>query len=344
MRNRIASRTGILALAAALFGAGACSNDRIPLGPDVTTDTAAPLAATDVVDVADAPELHPGRAFFPLQLGNRWVYDGKRVITMIPEGGDPMPSERMRFRVRTKLVCQEEIAGRSYVVAREVVKEGESRTRTWIRYRQDRDGLYEADVVIGTPPVCDRGTVAEEPAEPGIAEVEAVAAVREPLPGDAWSAARAAALARAEDLRRLALDGVREVTAAPEGVARGEIRRLAYPLHDGARWRIRRDPRLVARVVGRDVLNLPAGRMPAWKVRVSTPQPGDRVRFWVGRKGFLKYAVDVTVPVVDAGQVIGQVHLRERRELARYDLASPVHAVAAPESGEPDVGLQEAAH
>lgn len=67
---------------------------------------------------------------------------------------------------------------------------------------------------------------------------------------------------------------------------------LQYPLHTGARWRLRNDPDLVieALVEGHEVLELPAGRFPAWRVRIlwQIDNPPMDVRVWYGTSGRLR--------------------------------------------------------
>jgi len=320
------------ALSLVVIGVTGCSVERLPLVPDASRD-AASLAVLEVAGDPAAPVAR-GREFFPLAPGNRWVYAGRQVLTMIPDGGDPLPPERTRFRVRTRIVCRETIADRHYLVAREVFDDGQDQMKTWIRWRQDRDGLYEADVPLQQPPACEGDRAAREPAAPAVT----AEAMREtpgvPASDAAWAEARARAWARLDEARRLLGDGA-QALASPEGIpSGGEVTRLAYPLHDGARWWIRREARLSAHVVGHEVLDLPAGRLPAWKVRLRAPWfgPGDRLVMWVGRQGFLKQHIEVTATAEEPpGTPIGIVHLREVRELKRYELAGPGIADAAPE-------------
>ena len=70
----------------------------------------------------------------------------------------------------------------------------------------------------------------------------------------------------------------------------GEITRLEYPLHPGAQWVIRADPRFESIVEGAEVLDLAVGHVPGWRIRIESVLfgPDDRVHIWYGRGGFLK--------------------------------------------------------
>ena len=74
----------------------------------------------------------------------------------------------------------------------------------------------------------------------------------------------------------------------PDAPPFSETRLLAYPLHVGATWAMYPSSRLkvMATVDGIDVLNMPAGRFTAWRIRISGAAPRDQV-VWYGRAGYL---------------------------------------------------------
>ncbi len=76
-------------------------------------------------------------------------------------------------------------------------------------------------------------------------------------------------------------------TTPPDAPPFSETRLLAYPLHVGTKWAMVESSRLkiTATVEGMDVLNLPAGRFPAWRIHVSGGTPEYTV--WYGRAGYL---------------------------------------------------------
>ncbi|TPW17250.1 MAG: hypothetical protein FD129_451, partial [bacterium] len=87
---------------------------------------------------------------------------------------------------------------------------------------------------------------------------------------------------------------------------------LQYPLHPGAGWIMRPedDPFLITRnVEGREVLDLPFGRLPAWRINHDLPGffgPNDYAHFWFGREGFYGYRLHVEADWTDAsGERLG---------------------------------------
>lgn len=74
----------------------------------------------------------------------------------------------------------------------------------------------------------------------------------------------------------------------PDAPPYSETRLLAYPLRAGAKWAMYPSSRLevIATVEGRDVLNLPAGRFLAWRIRITGTVPRDQI-VWYGRAGYL---------------------------------------------------------
>jgi hypothetical protein len=89
--------------------------------------------------------------------------------------------------------------------------------------------------------------------------------------------------------RREDRTGLYEFGPLPRGTApNAEKKLLEYPLHTGATWPMYQSSMVAdtAFVEGMDVLNLPAGRFPAWRIRIhGASQPPSVV--WYGREGFL---------------------------------------------------------
>jgi len=200
----------------------------------------------------------------------------------------------------------------------------------WVRYRQDGAGLYEADVESQLPPVCagvtgrqtlDAEGVETPPGEAAWAGVEA--RLSDPAKQVAYRAAWERVQARASVLRQ-ALGTARGIPrAAGGGVEPGEITRLEYPLHPGARWVIRADPRFESIVEGAEVLNLAVGHVPGWRIRIDSVFLGqdDRVHVWYGRSGFLKLVAHFEGVATDAsGNPIGRVISDESEVLTELAL------------------------
>jgi hypothetical protein len=84
---------------------------------------------------------------------------------------------------------------------------------------------------------------------------------------------------------------------------------LAYPLHTGASWPPdATQPELRAVVEGMDVVNVPAGRFVAWRVRMPKSDPTstiDPVRSWYSRQGYIKSARTYQYSVAGSGPYPG---------------------------------------
>jgi hypothetical protein len=306
-RPRISPTAWILVPAALLLVAlVSCSRD-IPVAPGASSDTygsARALAASAV----------PSGAFFPLTVGNRWHAVGVGHITSVPTGGGP-PFVELSFQddISRELTGTETLLGRSYTLLTEAHVEsgsfgGDPNPFTyWIRYRQDQSGLYEADVDVTQPPA----------ASGGAARIAAEArGSRRALPSE-WLARipvdQVAAYERAwnslQDRSaavRAAL-GPQSSALRSAGLLDGEITRLSYPMRPGAQWTIRSDPFFGSTVEGVDNLDLPAGRFPAYRIRIEGEAFGsdDIVHFWFGRSGQLqaKYHLESVMTDVDGNEI-----------------------------------------
>jgi hypothetical protein len=84
--------------------------------------------------------------------------------------------------------------------------------------------------------------------------------------------------------------GLFEAGVPPPGAPPGyEMRLLAYPLHREARWLMSETPRITAEVAGMEVRATPAGRFPAWRLRLryAGRDPREQLFVWYGRVGYL---------------------------------------------------------
>lgn len=70
---------------------------------------------------------------------------------------------------------------------------------------------------------------------------------------------------------------------------------LSYPIHRGARWTIDEARRITAEVERLELLNTPAGRFPAWRIRIRNGGhlPGEEAFVWYGHAGYLGMTVHV---------------------------------------------------
>ena len=249
--------------------------------------------------------------FYPLELGNHWGYDHALALYTIPPGGPPGPVFGIEDRHERDILCIESRSEQSYFIESTSFESG---VAYWVRYRQDASGLFEADISVAEPPAC-AGVSSRT------LDTEAIAAWR----GDAaWAKVEAKLAERERDAYRAAWEKVRERATAVRvalgleagtvprtaGIEPGEITRLEYALHPGAHWVIRGDPLFEATVEAEDALDLAAGQVSGWRIRIDTEflGPSDHIHFWFGRQGFLKFVahfeLDATDPDGNVGRVI----------------------------------------
>ena len=84
--------------------------------------------------------------------------------------------------------------------------------------------------------------------------------------------------------------------------------RHRYPLRPGRSWTIREFPFYGSTVERRDIIDLPAGRRAAWRIRIDSVflGPEDEVYLWFSRCGRLAlYSRFVGTAVDENGEVIG---------------------------------------
>jgi hypothetical protein len=323
--------TGVAFLALALSG---CGRTVAPIAPAADRVPESALRAEIAGGLAGGGQ--SANLFYPLQIGNHWGYDHALSLYLIPEGGPPGPVFGLNDRRVRDIVCIEQLAGRSYFVERESYPGG---VFTWLRYRQDGAGLYEADADFTLPPACAASTGRQTfdaegvSARPGEAAWAGVAAkLADPAKQVAYRAAWERIQARASEVRRaLGTEPGLPQAAAGGSVESGEITRLEYPLHPGARWVIRADPRFESIVEGAEVLDLAVGHVPGWRIRIESVFLGrdDRVHVWYGRSGFLKLeahfegvatdpnGVPIGLVISDESEVLTEVALGGGRFAAR---------------------------
>ncbi len=320
--------------------AGGCASPLDPVAspPLATGSGFASEAATPREAAAAGAGWQAG--FYPLRVGNRWLYQRQFVIVIVPSVGEPPPPPQFASMIERQIVCTERRGMREYLVehAREQNSSGLSYD-SWVRYRQDRTGLYEADLATGEAPACVSPPGASMRGERPPSLVGALPSA------DALALTGTGAERRAY---RLAWQRVRERLVALEALLRGgppaitgatrpwinlpgELARLRYPLQPGARWAIRNDPglRWLARVEGVDDLNLPAGRLRGFRIRLTADMfgPHDVVHVWYGRAGFLQLSAHVEFDARDeSGQIHGRVVADEREWLEDLWLSGPTLA------------------
>ncbi|UCE01548.1 MAG: hypothetical protein JSW67_09690 [Candidatus Latescibacterota bacterium] len=247
--------------------------------------------------LAEKPEPPPQSLFYPLQLGNRWDYARTFTAQISPDGGEPESPITTEATIESEITGTEELFGRAYWVQENRWNEEGEEFTEWVRFRQDRRGLYEADVPLQQPPA----SRAEPPSNGGRRAVRVAAAapsgnaIRQRLAHvhPAYVVALEKILARRHALHaalRATQSGPR-ITAPPGGAEDRELVRLQYPLRPGARWTVVADPLIESTVEGREELQLPIGRRVATRIRIHSEilGPNDRAAAWVDRCGELKF-------------------------------------------------------
>jgi hypothetical protein len=270
----------------------------------------------------------PQNDFFPLEIGDRWHVDRYEVFEFFPTGSDVSDgAEEFHFEEDWVLDQTEELFGRTYVVQSRTIVQDVPQPDIfyeWIRFRQDRAGLYEADVAIGDPPGAGaKGTLAarESQAAPGTRLFDLAAFGPRALDNAAAFRAALAELDRRRAQVRGALHG-EHVAGPPGGVLPNELTRLGYPLHPGAHWWVR-DGALEASVERQESLVTPAGRFPAWRIRLTwaIPDFDDTILTWFGRCGMLKFHFEGALTLTGMnGEVLGTMHVVETDVVEDLDI------------------------
>jgi hypothetical protein len=252
------------------------------------------------------------REFYPLSVGNSWVYHRDHSLVVEVIFGPPYKRvETFEGSVERRIDGTEDIDGVVYFVeGTTLTPSGRPAGRTTFNlYRQDHSGLYVSDVPasgpVGTgesgPVDAGAGVAASASATAGLGAREAMGRRDRPI------------VRRALREHQRKLDGIRASLAAddrpmfeapgrPGGLGPGEVLTLGYPLHAGAEWYNRVQPFVVRSVVeARENLDLPAGRFPAWRVRVENEllDPADRVVVWYGRSGRLAVSIHTETLALD---------------------------------------------
>jgi hypothetical protein len=258
-------------------------------------------------------------SFYPLAIGNEWQYEGR--ISIVSFGAYPGPDgdtlAALEYSEHHEIVGEQEIGGRIYRTREERRVEAAPPDEhvIWSPMRQDRTGLFAADVDGSDPPPAASRSVETVPPAWSVALLGSGAATRSPRVGQAL----ARLLARA-DVARRAVRG-HQVAAGPDG---DELVWLLYPLRPGQSWDIRPDFPWPARVDGIEILDTPAGRVPAYRIDTNpfgtTVGEGEWIRLYYGRRGYLGYSIHLVDPATSAGDayfVFDDAMLLTSADLAR---------------------------
>jgi len=322
----------ILALFTALFLFAACEvMDQRPNNP---TGQRSPGSSqwTQTGNSTIRARESESKGFFPLDIGNRWTYTGK-VSLEVGEGSAVV----FHTEEEHTIVGTEILFGREYILEKQeiVVNTRDAMFTYWVRYRQDRAGLYEADVPILEPPSAG---------EDGGAYTDLKVDIRRSQWAILWQRISTKIRPENQDAYQQAWDrlfqklrvidevlgrqtlGIRMLIGPPGGVLPDEITRLRYPLHPRQEWIIREDPFMTSIVEGHEVLDLAPGKMGGFKIRVLNAAlgPDDIILFWYGKEGFLKLFTHVEDEAVDPeGNPIDTLVSEHSLILESLDLVQP---------------------
>ena len=307
-------RVRILVPLVLLFTFAGCARQaRLATAPD--HDRAAAPSVANSSSAASG-----SREFYPLEIGNHWVYEETDTFGVTPDTGPPMGPFFQAQNRDVVLTGTMSIDGMDYVVQRERTTDpsvpGNFAESNFL-YRQDRSGLYVADTLVQGRPFMG---------------AEALSALRGRLEQSGWDAARRRSVDRAlaqlaNKLARLTPGafGAVGTRSSSDSPPLSEAKLLAYPLHPGASWDVRTEIRFFNTVEALEQLDLPVGRLRSWRIDEdieSFGPPGDVVKLWYGPAGFLQLRAHLEgIFTDDFGNRVGiawfDLHLR----LITIDLA-----------------------
>ena len=272
-----------------------------------------------------------GGGYFPLRIGNRWHAESDFRATLTTPDGVVL-TVVIHADITREIIGTETIAGRTYVVEQSVTDEDDPSGpfNSWIRYRQDAAGLYEADVDLSIPPALDSGESVSpiNATRPETGGLPATFAERLPAnQRDAYGAAWDVLQERVAAIRTAhALASRSAVATPPGGVLPGELTRLEYPLRPGATWVIRNDPLFGSTVEANGSIEVPAGKFPGSRIRITIDLlgPNDIIHEWFSRSGqlALRYHLESEATDVD-GNPIGTLTADYDETLQDLSLVRP---------------------
>ncbi len=107
----------------------------------------------DATRPADGGGGEPTPPFYPLEVGNEWSYEETFVVHFYnADSGALLDADTLVGISDVRLDGTESIAGITYVTESTVFRAGVGADTTWLRLRQDAEGLFRAYVPSSVPP------------------------------------------------------------------------------------------------------------------------------------------------------------------------------------------------
>lgn len=243
-------------------------------------------------------------SFYPLKVGNRWEYSGESRFALVdPEVyGGPVVVD-VRYTESHSILGEEERDGHVYAL-REEVREVQSGSyfgsgKSWSRMRQDRSGLYAANMPQEPPSITTSAGATQATSVHGLLPGE-VTAFRERGFSEDAIARFTARIVRL----RMAARGAGRALSERGRDSDAELTWLLYPLRLGAEWNMVPGLEWPARVGRIETLETRSGRLVAYRIETNPGgepmKEGEYVRLWYGRAGYVGYSLHLWDVATDA--------------------------------------------
>jgi hypothetical protein len=261
------------------------------------------------------------RPYYPLEPGAEWRHDRSfRVEILILDGSEPRPPEVYTATTERELLGTETHFGRDYTVEEMRFFGRDTDTlRSWTRFRQDKEGLYVANIFGATPPEVRAPSSPLVPFYPAVTPdlgIPGWGGSPRLFQGNHPAVAEEAWRRHVDRMKRFyesrTLDGYPRIaspvqalsSAEPGGDPPEEYMLLKYPLVEGIEWASADGTSPIVLVVeAEEVLDLPIGRVSGFRIRTQDAalDPDDYVMRWIGTCGLLRAVIHFETKAIDDG-------------------------------------------
>jgi hypothetical protein len=262
----------------------------------------------------------------PLLEGSEWFYDRQTEFYSRLFGESTLvevyPGQMVRTIVGDELLCGQRYALEQRMVLLDAYPD--IRTIWWARYRQDRHGLFQADVPLSDPP----GSVQCSALSGRYRYQGSQSAKHQLSASERWEAIKSAVgLGPISAVNARLKNGAGSETDGAPVQEIDEILRLAYPLRPGAEWILRSWPFLVrSRVIGLEQMRIGKRNIQSYRIQLEAPavfDSPDSVVLYYGRCGYLGLHAHFEDPFVVFGDTLGTIVYEERETLVDMNLSDP---------------------